>query len=107
MNPLTRRVLSLVAIERVGQDTKWRRTPGVWPVADDKKLAVLVEEVGEVARAILDCEGTERLFDELVQVAAVATAWAECIITSDDARSAAGTTADALVGHRPWEKSGE
>lgn len=44
-------------------------------------LAVLTEEVGEVARALLDCESPERLRAELVQVAAVAVAWAEAIDT--------------------------
>ena len=38
------------------------------------KLAVLTEEVGEVAKALL--EGTN-VHEELVQVAAVAVAWAE------------------------------
>ena len=39
------------------------------------KAAVLAEECGEVARAALD--GTTGLWDELVQVAAVAVAWLE------------------------------
>lgn len=48
-----------------------------------EKLAILVEEVGEVARAVLeradlvaDKHGSS-LRDELIQVAAVALAWAE------------------------------
>jgi len=43
---------------------------------DGYKLAVLTEELGEVARAIL--EGSN-LREELIQVAAVAVAWAEAI----------------------------
>jgi hypothetical protein len=43
-------------------------------VSPGERLAVLVEEVGEVARALNDGVG---LRDELVQVAAVAVAWIE------------------------------
>lgn len=52
-------------------------------VSHEKKLAVLTEEVGEVARAIQDlwADRTEakraHLREELVQVAAVAVAWLE------------------------------
>ena len=58
---------------------------------DDKRAAVLGEEFGEVCRAVLesgygtDGAGDQALRDELVQVAAVAVAWAEAI----DARTAA------------------
>lgn len=45
---------------------------------DDLKLAALVEEVGEVARAYHDGNDfTGELVRELVQVAAVAVAWLE------------------------------
>jgi len=48
--------------------------PGLdWPL----KLAALVEEVGEVARAINDNLTGNQLRAELVQVAAVACAWIE------------------------------
>lgn len=43
------------------------------------KLAVLTEEVGEVARCICDGDSNARLREELVQVAAVATAWLESL----------------------------
>lgn len=62
-------------------------------IADDKKLAVLVEEVGEVARAML--EGTyrpdqlEALLAEVVQVAAVAVAWVEALQAEMTERRAA------------------
>lgn len=56
---------------------------------DGAKLSVLVEEVGEVARAMNDAGDQAELRDylaslkplqeELVQVAAVAVAWAEAI----------------------------
>lgn len=45
-------------------------------IADAYKLAVITEEVGEVAKAML--EGTN-LREELIQVAAVAVAWAEAL----------------------------
>lgn len=47
------------------------------------KLAVLTEELGEVARAVLDEEPLEDLRGELIQVAAVAVAWAEGIPCDD------------------------
>lgn len=40
-------------------------------------LAVLMEEVGEVARALNDGEGDERLEEELIDVAQVVVAWLE------------------------------
>lgn len=48
-------------------------------MSDTAFLAVLVEEVGEVARAINDEEGAERLVQELVQVAAVCVARLELL----------------------------
>ena len=40
-------------------------------------LSVLVEEVGEVAMAMNDCEGDDNLHAELIQVATVALRWAD------------------------------
>ena len=49
-------------------------------VGDRESLVVLVEEVGEVARAMTYDEGDDdQLYAELIQVAAVAAAWAERI----------------------------
>lgn len=60
--------------ERLKQDEKW----GANRDLDDKTwLAILVEEVGETAMAMLDHDGTVR--EELIQVAAVALAWLECL----------------------------
>jgi len=72
--------------ERDAQARKWDR-PHPWghgdcssPAVDyTVKVAVLAEEVGEVARAVLDVEHTDRLRTELVQVAAVAVAWLEAL----------------------------
>jgi hypothetical protein len=52
--------------------------------ADDPVwLPVLVEEVGEVARALNDGEPLAALYAELVQVAAVASAWADAVSLAD------------------------
>ena len=62
------------------------------PVVDDnRKLRILVEEVGEVAEAIERLEMSKRghlpakehLREELVQVAAVAVAWLESLEKSE------------------------
>lgn len=71
--------------ERDRQNDKWgpqcdKNTEGQW-------LAILVEEVGECANAMLHArpedgghpDWLEELRTELVQVAAVAVAWLECL----------------------------
>ncbi|MGH3571185.1 MAG: hypothetical protein ACRDUW_05050 [Pseudonocardiaceae bacterium] len=45
--------------------------------SNETRLAVLVEEVGEVARAINDDVTDDHLMTELVQVGAVVVAWLE------------------------------
>ena len=47
-------------------------------VADIVKTAVLSEECGEAARAVLDTD-IDQLRTELIQVAAVAVAWLEAL----------------------------
>lgn len=76
-------VYKLVDIERTRQHIKWHREHD-WGFGDCSsvnlpnitKSAVLTEECGEVARAVLDRQ-SDNLRDELVQVAAVAVAWLE------------------------------
>lgn len=73
------RVLSEVYEERVRQEElkasgRFAYTCADAECTDGQALAILVEEVGEVARAM--CEG-KGLRDELIQVAAVAVAWVE------------------------------
>jgi hypothetical protein len=102
VGPATARVLVDVRAERVRQEAigEAKREAGIdWRSCadpdmaggDDKRAAVLGEEFGEVCRAVLeagygtDGAGDAHLRDELVQVAAVATAWAEAI----DARAEA------------------
>lgn len=77
----TAAVLYSVAAERERQNRLWSREPGVWTAPDGVKLAVLTEEVGEVAHGLLERAALSDLKAELVQVAAVAVAWAEAIDT--------------------------
>jgi len=72
-------VIDDVVLEREKQDAKWgeqNHVPYVW-------LAVLTEEVGEVAQEILRGDfGGKSVADyrtELIQVAAVAIAATECL----------------------------
>lgn len=68
-----------IAIERARQDQKW----GIQNHGDQFWLAILVEEIGEVAQAI--CQSTDeggdpsRIRKEIIESAAVAIAWLECI----------------------------
>ena len=74
------RLAALLAVdaERDRQDVQWPAPDGF---NDGLALAILVEEVGEVAQAQLmaaiDGGDTEHLREELVQVAAVAVRWLE------------------------------
>jgi hypothetical protein len=45
-----------------------------------RKLSILVEEVGEVARALNDGESRDALAKELMQTATMALAWYESIV---------------------------
>jgi hypothetical protein len=61
--------------ERDRQDVKW----GSQRMLSDREwLAILVEEVGEAAKDILD-KKPDGLKVEVTQVAAVALAWLECL----------------------------
>jgi NTP pyrophosphatase (non-canonical NTP hydrolase) len=74
----TREILNDILLERAAQDAKWgeqNHEPETW-------MAILMEEVGELAQAVLHwrfggpAAGDIRL--EAVQVAAVALALIEC-----------------------------
>jgi hypothetical protein len=56
-------------------------TPFAPGMPNEKKLVILVEEVGEVARALTYDEGGNRdaLVKELLQTAAMALSWAQCV----------------------------
>ena len=67
-------ILREVAQERDKQDRKW----GVQEHSDLYWLGILVEEVGEVAKELIEKNRTGYVRSELTQVAAVAVAWMEC-----------------------------
>jgi NTP pyrophosphatase (non-canonical NTP hydrolase) len=66
--------------EQLKKEGKFLYTCADAEMTDGERLAVLVEEVGEVARAMNDGKG---LREELIQVAAVAVAWVEAIDTAE------------------------
>jgi len=68
------KLLDLIIEERKRQDEKWGANRNL---EDMEWLTILVEEVGESAEAIL--KGLPELKDEIVQIAAVALAWLECL----------------------------
>ncbi len=78
------RIYEEITDERQRQHEKWASKPHDWGIGDASsagveaitKVAVLTEEVGEVARAVLDLDD-EQLRTELIHVAAVAVAWLE------------------------------
>jgi putative heme iron utilization protein len=89
----TERVLELIAAERERQEVvcaakraegeNWR-TPADPLCTDDVRLPVLAEEFGEVAKELNDARAERRapgpnLRVELLQLAAVAVAWAEAL----------------------------
>lgn len=65
-------IFRLIDAERLRQDARHPE----WD--EEKALAVLVEEVGEVAKALNEMDKVE-LIRELVQVAAVCVRWLEQI----------------------------
>ncbi len=77
MNTLTIRgmLYEWISNERAKQDVKW----GEQNHNNEKWLAILSEEVGEVAKEILESPDGNIGSGELVQVAAVCVAWLECL----------------------------
>ena len=78
--------IALVVAERERQVKLWDRRHD-WGKGDCSsllvqpivKVAVLTEECGEVARAVLDMSPVDDLRDELAQVAAICVAWLESL----------------------------
>ena len=60
----------LIQIERNAQDAKWSEQRH----SDEKWLAIILEELGEAAKAVLE-NNEEALLEETVQVAALLQAW--------------------------------
>lgn len=78
--------LHAVMHERTRQEVLWPgKTCAGGDISDGRKLAILTEEVGEVAKEMNDADNEGRdvsavaLRTELIQVAAVAVAWAEAL----------------------------
>lgn len=70
-------IIEAIRMERLKQDERWGpeqdHDSGTW-------LAILTEEVGEVANSLLSMKDPTKLTEaELVQVAAVTLAWLEAI----------------------------
>lgn len=83
------------------------RTPRSRQVSDGESLAILVEEVGEVARAMTYDEGdVNQLATELIQVATMAAAWAERLLRGGDHpfTTEAALTSAKQVPLADWEK---
>jgi NTP pyrophosphatase (non-canonical NTP hydrolase) len=83
--PARAAIFQAIHQEREAQNTQFPQSNiPHWSDPDGTKLSVLVEEVGEVARALLESDAP-KLRAELIQVAAVAVAWAEAINAKESA----------------------
>lgn len=71
-------VYDLINTERDDQDVAW----GVQDHPSEFWMLVLVEEIGEAARAFLQGQPGDG-YDELVQAAAVIVAWLESVYSGD------------------------
>ena len=80
------KVLNRIVNERLGQDAKWGKQNHPYTYW----LAILMEEVGEVAQAMQEGSAHHKksdagdLYSELVQVAAVAVAIAEQVAEDEN-----------------------
>jgi len=71
----TRSIAFEIEMERRRQLRKWgeqNHNGTTW-------ATILIEEVGEACKEVNEAVSVERLREELIQVAAVAVAWIECI----------------------------
>jgi NTP pyrophosphatase (non-canonical NTP hydrolase) len=76
-------VIALIVDERYRQDQKW----GEQNHDDNRWLAIFTEELGEIARALLE-ENEEEADNEIVQAAAVLAAWQECRVRNRQKQAA-------------------
>lgn len=85
---LSQLTLDAIAAEYIRAHVKHSgHTPKSPRMTDGERLAVLVEEVGEVARAITyDNGNVDNLIKELIQVSAMAAGWIEYAETVRDAQ---------------------
>ncbi len=82
MNNSQKEFIELVLKERLRQNELF----GVQNNTDEVWLSILVEEVGEVAQAIQN-KDFANFNEEIVQIAAVATAWYEARHASDESEA--------------------
>ena len=84
-----RRILEneVVAEYQRAHDKHHGRTPFNSEVTEQMKFVILAEEVGEVARALTPVGHASPIRDELIQVAAMALAWAARIIVDTERRN--------------------
>ncbi|MFL5659904.1 MAG: hypothetical protein ACJ8BW_00975 [Ktedonobacteraceae bacterium] len=75
MHEVTHGCLVAVDKEMGRQDRKW----GVQKHPEEYWLAIVMEELGEVARAIAEKDQKSVLFAEIQQCAAVMAQWLECL----------------------------
>ena len=75
MNKHQEHAINFLKDERERQDLKWgeqNHNSATW-------LAILIEEVGEIAKAILEHgEDSTEVRDEIIHAGAVCLAWLEC-----------------------------
>jgi len=83
---------NLIEIERNAQDEKW----GEQKHSDEKWLAILLEELGEAAKSVLEKNNAE-LLEEVVQVGAVLQNW----VTSRDWYDTSSTFLDPGKTDKP------
>ena len=97
--------------ERLKQEGRFRYTLLDTGIQESEKLACIVEEVGEVGRNVLarahlvfdgDLEDTA-LLSELTQVAALACAWMERLVSNTPAPDDVVKEVADLVRHRPGD----
>ena len=77
-----RGIVELVEAERDRQDAKW----GDQNHVDDYWLGIAVEEVGEVAKAVIE-RNDNAVHEEIVQTIAVLFGWLEAIARREAAQS--------------------
>ena len=76
MTEIQQAIMDMILAERECQDRKW----GIQYHKNPIWLAIAMEELGEVAKAIIQGhEAKENLKEEIVQTAAVLVAWLEMI----------------------------
>lgn len=73
-----RRIVREIWLERMRQTRLWGDQWEHGNTHDETKMVILAEEVGEVAKAVLEVGKTE-LRKELIQTAAVCVAWLESL----------------------------